>query len=355
MVKILASCVSARAVARLSFLDTSPSVSRSLAILLVFALLISIASFASFAQATKNLRFAAIGDYGDNSSNINGSENVEMRAVANLIDDKNVKLIITTGDNSYTSTAIDTNIGKYYADYIGSYSGGYGDGATSNAFFPSAGNHDYSDGGGISTYLSYFTLPGIGISTSGTSGTETYYDFVQGPVHFFVIDPNNGTGVGSIQRNWLQAQHAASTSTWKIVYDHHPPFSSALHMSTPDMQWPFEERGVTAVLSGHDHVYERIIRDDNSDGTDIPYFITGLGGSSRYPFITPVSGIKVRYNSDFGAMIVDASDARITFTFWSVAGGVGGTLIDTYTIVASTDDGCYVLNASTGKTVVFCL
>jgi tartrate-resistant acid phosphatase type 5 len=338
-VKIMVLFVSARADARLNFLGTNPRVPRSLAILLDLVLLLSIASFVSFAHATEIIRFAAIGDYGDNSSNSNGSENVEIRAVANLIEDKNVNLIITTGDNSYTSTAIDTNIGKYYADYIGSYSGSYGDGAISNAFFPSAGNHDYSDGGGISTYLSYFTLPGIGTSTSGTSGTETYYDFVQGPVHFFALDSNSGMGVGSTQRNWLQAQLAASTSLWKIVYDHYPPFSSALHKSTPGMQWPFEEWGATAVLSGHDHVYERIIRDDNSDGTDMPYFITGLGGRSLYPFSAPVSGSKVRYNSDYGTMIVDASDARITFRFWSVAGGVGGTLIDTYTIVASTDTG----------------
>ena len=40
----------------------------------------------------------------------------------------------------------------------------------------------------VITYLDYFTLPGAGIQTSGTSGSELYYDFVQGPVHFFVID-----------------------------------------------------------------------------------------------------------------------------------------------------------------------
>jgi len=38
----------------------------------------------------------------------------------------------------------------------------------------------------------------------------------------------------------------------------------------------------------------------------------------------------VRYNSNYGTMLVQASDATITFEFWSISGG--GQLIDSYTI-----------------------
>ena len=57
---------------------------------------------------------------------------------------------------------------------------------------------------------------------------------------------------------------AASTAPWKIVYMHHPPYSSSQHGSTPGMQWPFENWGASLVLTGHDHTYERILRDDNN-------------------------------------------------------------------------------------------
>ncbi len=274
------------------------------------------------ATAGGAITFAAFGDYGSNSSN-------EL-AVANMVKGWNPDFIITTGDNSYGGTAIDTNIGQYYHAYIGNYVGSYGSGSATNRFFPSMGNHDYTDGGGSTAYFNYFTLP----------NNERYYDFVQGPVHFFVIDsnpagtgsaPGDGRSAGSAQGTWLQAQLAASTAPWKIVYMHHPPYSSgSVHGSETAMRWPYEAWGATAVLAGHDHVYERILRDDDSDGASMPYFTTGAGGMSLYGFGTPVTGSQVRYNANYGSMRVQASSASITFEFWSVAGG--GTLIDSYTI-----------------------
>jgi hypothetical protein len=90
------------------------------------------------------------------------------------------------------------------------------------------------------------------------------------------------------------------------------------------MQWPFASWGADAVMSGHDHTYERIFADG------IVYFVNGLSGSTIYNFTTPVSGSQVRYNDDYGAMRVAASDTAITFEFINVS----GSIIDTYTIVA---------------------
>ena len=56
----------------------------------------------------------------------------------------------------------------------------------------------------MNEYLDYFTLPGAGIAASDTSGNERYYDFVQGPVQFFVIDSqgalNNGSDLTAQQK-----------------------------------------------------------------------------------------------------------------------------------------------------------
>jgi hypothetical protein len=78
---------------------------------LLVALAFRAVTLLSFAQAS--VRFAVIGDYGSNSSN--------EQAVANLAKSWTPDFIITTGDNSYGSTSIDINIGKYYHEFIGNY------------------------------------------------------------------------------------------------------------------------------------------------------------------------------------------------------------------------------------------
>jgi PKD repeat protein len=231
---------------------------------------------------------------------------------------------------------MDSAVGKYYCDFLADVgSGTYcnGGNAASNAFFPALGNHDYSDGGGINEYLSYFTLPGAGVSTSGASGSEKYYDFVKGPVHFFVVNSVE-TATFSTQKAWLQQQLSASTSPWQVVYFHHAPYSSASHGSDPDLQWPFASWGADAVFSAHDHTYERL----EIDG--IPYLVNGLGGKSRYTFNTPIAGSVVRYRDNYGAMLMDATDTAMTFQFINVA----GTLIDTHTITQENSGNSGILN-----------
>ena len=217
--------------------------------------------------------FAIIGDFG--SGTINES------AVANLVKSWNPQFVVTTGDNRYGDTDYDLTVGKDYCEFLavaepGTYCDG--NGSTLNAFFPSTGNHDYTDGGGINEYIAYFNLPGTGIQTSGTSGSELYYDFVMGNVHFFVIDSESAIYNGTLiaQQTWLQNQMAASTARWKIVYFHHAPYSSSsVHGSIIEMRWAFAQWGADAVISGHDHTYERL----EYDG--ITYFVNGIGGRKQ--------------------------------------------------------------------------
>lgn len=248
--------------------------------------------------------FAVIGDYGGGG--------LPEADVASLVKSWEPEFIITTGDNNYPSGAeetIDQNIGQFFHEFIAPYYGKYGEGASENRFFPTLGNHDW-DTKGAQPYLEYFTLP----------GNERYYQFVQGPVHFFALDSDSrepeGVGASSPQATWLQEQLAASTSPWKIVYFHHAPYSSGLHGPVNWMRWPFAEWGADFVLSGHDHSYERIYR------KGVIYFINGLGGGSKYPFPGAEQGSKVRYNGDYGAMLVEASESRISFQFINRSGEV---------------------------------
>ncbi|NPA92610.1 MAG: alkaline phosphatase [Chloroflexi bacterium] len=248
-----------------------------------------------------SVRFAIIGDYGQ-------AGYTESR-VARLVHSWEPDFILTVGDNNYpegSAKTIEANIFQYYGADI-----------YAHRFFPALGNHDWGYGD-ISPYLAYLHPLGNG----------RYYDFAWGPVHIFVLDScppePDGITAQSKQARWLRERLATADEPWKIVALHRPPYSSGPHGNTPDLQWPFAQWGATAVVAGHDHDYERILRDG------IVYFVNGLGGHpSRYPFEgTPVPGSAIRYRDAHGAMLVTADAQHITFQFIAT----GGTVVDTYTL-----------------------
>jgi hypothetical protein len=254
-----------------------------------------------------SVRFAVIGDYGL----AGGGE----KMVSGLVKSLSPDLVITTGDNNYpngSGLTIDINIGQYYSDFIHPYSGAFGKGASMNRFFPSLGNHDWPP----RAYLKYFTLP----------GNERYYDFTWGPVHFFAVDTfecePDGIDSGSIQADWLRDGLASSTKPFRFVYGHHPPYSSSSR-TYAYMRWPFGAWGADAFFAGHDHFYERL------DIGGVLYFIAGLGGRDMHGFGTPAPGSVVRYNDEFGAMLVEVIGNTATFSFFDVS----NNLIDN-TVVA---------------------
>jgi hypothetical protein len=259
------------------------------------------------AQDAETISFAAFGDYGDGPG---------ATAVANLVKGRNVDYIVTVGDNCYHWKPIAEQVGKNYSDYV-----------ASGRFIPSLGNHDYTNHCGNNgvpgipaAYLAYFNLP----------NNERYYTLRKGPVEFFVADSNghlpDGRCRNSIQALWIKAQLAASTAPWKIVVFHKAAFSSGEHQSYECMRWPFEQWGADVVLNGHDHDYERVMRDDNNDGRKLPYFVTGLGGQSIGEFGARVKGSVVRFTGKYGALFATATPTTLSFKFRTTAGRV----VDSY-------------------------
>ncbi len=279
--------------------------------------------------------FAALGDYGSGNQN---EENV-----ANMVAGWNPDFIITTGDNNYGGIDVGdpdwtSRTGDDYGSFIKATSDGWYPEQTSSTqrFFPSVGNHDgypmsvnAGDGGTIDGYIDYFhydpaggRLPD-GVHTSDTS----YYDFQWGPIHFFAVDSCSSL---NSQMVWLQTGLANSKADWKFVYFHHAPFSSGWHGNSSEMQWPFSQWGADAVFAGHDHDYERILRDG------IAYFVTGLGGGSIRGFSSSVSGSEARYAGNYGAMRITVDGGLTTYEFLSIDDGAngasGGSVIDSYTM-----------------------
>lgn len=254
-------------------------------------------------------RFAVIGDYGVDTSD-------EMDVVK-LVRSFRPDYIVTVGDNNYPSgeaATIDANVGQYFHEYIGGYTGKYGAGSADNRFWPALGNHDWYSATGAQPYVDYFpALP----------GNRRYYDVAVGTVHFFVVDSDghepDGIEVGSTQARWLQSALAASHECFNLVLFHHPAYSSGDPQFTePKMRWPFVAWGADLVLTGHQHNYERL------SVAGMTYVVDGLGGAlNRFDFFATQPGSLVRYNATFGALFVEVFEGgKLELTFRDTHGDV---------------------------------
>ena len=261
-------------------------------------------------QTPTPLTVAVIGDYG-----VDGPDEA---AVATQVATWQPQAILTLGDNNYPTgeaSTIDQNIGKYYHQFIAPYSGSYGTGAITNAFFPALGNHDWV-APNAAPYLDYFTLP----------NNERYYSVRLGDLEVFVIDSDphepDGISATSTQAQWLQSSMTQSDACWKIVTMHHAPYSSSNHGSTPVLQWPYATWGADVVLAGHDHIYERLAVNG------LPYIVNGLGGNpSIYSFNSPLPESIVRYNAKHGAQRLTVTSEQLRLEFINRDGTVIDTLV----------------------------
>lgn len=298
---------------------------------------------------------AAVGDLG--SSQIGATHVASLVGSASWQSD----FVLALGDNSGGNYALgspewDEVIGKRYGQFIQKRSGAGAQAyphQTSEVqrFFPVVGDHDRDlASGSISGYLDYFhSAPGesAGRLPAGVhDDSQSYYDVRlpieggAGSVHVFAMDSEAfaySPESQSSQIEWLRDGLRNSTATWKFVTMHSPPYSSSLHNSNPLYQLPFQQWGAHAVLSGHDHVYERVLA-TNAGESDMPYFVNGLGGSNIYPFTANrAPGSEFRYNQNFGAMRITVSDDEAAFEFFSIDsyGGeqaANGTLVDSLTL-----------------------
>jgi hypothetical protein len=269
---------------------------------------IGILLFFLFPLIVLGQKFAVIGDYRGGDTNA--------LKVSQLVRSWNPDFVVTTGDNYRPAQGtIDFQVGQFYHEFIFPYVGSYGLGDMVNRFFPAIGNHDV-EGTGLIDYLNYFSLP----------GNERYYDFVKGDCHFFILNSDyteiDGNTSSSIQGVWLQNLLAASLSKYKLVFLHHPPFSSGAHGSNIYAQWPYKQWGATAVFAGHDHDYERLYIDS------FPYFISAAGGAALYTTFNNYPGTQHFYADNFGALLIEANSDSMLLKYYNIK----DSLIDSYVI-----------------------
>ena len=171
---------------------------------------------------------------------------------------KGFTYVLTTGDNFYYPDGVATQA-NYYAPEQCLYDG------PGHQWRAAWGNHDY-----------------LGASTAdvlGSPSSPRYFSWTSGDAAFFAYD---GTAVTEEQRLWLRREVCSSPAPVKIIYGHQPPFSTGPHgsdLSVREMVHPAaRDCGVSLVLSGHDHLYERSVPIDG-----VTYVVTGGGGHRVYP------------------------------------------------------------------------
>ena len=132
------------------------------------------------------------------------------------------------------------------------------------------GNHDgRSTNSATQTgpYYDIFTFPTLAEAGGVASGTEAYYSFDYGNIHFICLESfqTDRSPTGPMM-TWLEEDVAATEADWVIAFWHHPPYSKGSHNSDTETRLIemrtaalpiLEDFGVDLVLAGHSHSYER--------------------------------------------------------------------------------------------------
>ncbi|HZM71402.1 MAG TPA: metallophosphoesterase family protein, partial [Candidatus Cryosericum sp.] len=210
------------------------------------------------AGTARPTRVWVIGDAGTASS----SQRSVRDAYSRFNQGGRTDLWLMLGDNAYS----DGTDGQYQSAVFSMYP----EMLRTAVVWPTLGNHDaHSADSGTQSgpYYSIFTLPKRGEAGGLASGTEAYYSFDYGNIHFICLDSaDSNRSTSGAMLKWLQADLTATDQNWIIAYWHHPPYSKGSHNSDSESELVqmrqnalpiLEQGGVDLVLSGHSHSYER--------------------------------------------------------------------------------------------------
>lgn len=214
----------------------------------------------TYAAPSPRFRFVALGDV--------GTGNIGQLAIAEVMNqyyqEQLFELVLLTGDNIYE----DGEIRRVGATFSRPYRFLR---QQQVPFYAVLGNHDIRSNNGEDQ-----------VNFSGFNMQGRYYTFTKDIVQFFALDTNDNAD-WLTELDWLETNLAQSTATWKIVFAHHPLYSSGIHGSSEQLIEQlsplFKKYGVQLYLNGHDHNYERT---ETIAGTT--YMTVGAGAKTRPVF-----------------------------------------------------------------------
>jgi Calcineurin-like phosphoesterase len=233
-----------------------------------------------------SLRFAVIGDSGTGTA----AQSEVARLLAEWRASFPFELVLMMGDNIYGRDDPRDYRQKFEEPYRTLLDAGV-------KFYAALGNHDDPK----QRFYEKFNM-----------GGERYYSFKApgGGVRFFALDSNY---MDKPQLEWLEKELAASGSDWKIVFFHHPLYSSGdTHGSDLQLREQLEplflKHGVDAVFGGHEHFYERI-----KPQKGIYYFISGGAGKVRKGDVKQTNLTAKAFDTGYHFMIIELTRDTLHF------------------------------------------
>jgi predicted MPP superfamily phosphohydrolase len=260
-----------------------------------------VASLTNWAQAadvtlpvaSDSLKFAIIGDNGTGDT----PEYDVGRQMATARNRFPFELVMMLGDNMYGRQQPQDFVDKFQRPYAALLRAGV-------PFYAALGNHDSPSNRSFQP----FHMDG-----------ERYYTFAQKDVRFIVLDSN---AMDQAQLSWLQSQLESARESWKLVFFHHPLYSDGKrHGPSVELRVLLEplfvRYGVSAVFSGHDHIYER-----TQPQHGITYFIEGSSGQLRKGDVKRSDVTAAAFDQDQTFMLVEVAGEEMTFQAISRTGQI---------------------------------
>lgn len=250
--------------------------------------------------AQRRIRFPVVGDWGTGDSDQTGIARQMFAAHQRAPFD----FALAAGDNIYPNGSgryFDKHFERPFAPLL----------KERVQFHAVLGNHDVMEGRQDQCQYPLFNM-----------GGRNYFTMSQGDglLDLLMLD---STDCDQTQVGWVEQQLQASTARWKLVVLHHPLYSSGKrHGSNLKLRKKLEplfvRYGVHAVISGHDHIYERV-----KPQQGIHYFVTGAGGKTRRGGVDLHSPIRaMSYDEDNHFMVLEADHEQLRFEAISETGSV---------------------------------
>jgi hypothetical protein len=239
-----------------------------------------------------SVRFAVIGDMGTGEK----AQYEVAQQMERYRETTGFDFVLMLGDNIYG--------GKSTADMKKKFEDPYGPLLTAGVkFYASLGNHDDPN----ERFYKPFNM-----------GEKRYYSFRKGNAEFFALDSNY---MDPQQMDWLNKALHDSSAVWKVCFFHHPLYSDGkFHGADTDLRARlepvFRANGVRVVLTGHEHVYERI-----KPQNGIYYFVLGNSGELRTHNLKPSADTASGFDADRDFMEMEIAGDQLYFQTISRSGG----------------------------------
>ncbi len=240
------------------------------------------------------LKFAVIGDSGQWST----AQQETAAQIATQRKNHPFDLVLMLGDNNYGDGSPESYRVRFEEPFKPLLDAGV-------TFYAVRGNHD----AGAQWNYPLFNM-----------GGQRYYTFTRKAgvlppvagdlVQFFALDSVN---LDDGQLMWFDRQLSESKAEWKIVFFHHPIYSSGRYAGSSaarrsTLERALVEHEVDVVFAGHEHVYERMAPQQG-----VVHFVVGAAGAVRVGDLRPSSYQAVGYDRDLSFMLLEMVGDAVYF------------------------------------------